>query len=128
MFVCYTFHAVSERSTDMKTRTYLCIDLKSFYASVECVERKLDPMTTNLVVADLSRTEKTICLAITPAMKALGISNRCRIFEIPKHVSTIPTNIKNIHLLIFVLFLNQFKKFFIPNLLPKLQFLTLYLH
>lgn len=89
MFVCYTFHTVSERSTDMKTRTYLCIDLKSFYASVECVERKLDPMTTNLVVADLSRTEKTICLAITPAMKALGISNRCRIFEIPKHVNYI---------------------------------------
>ena len=55
------------------SRTYLCIDLKSFYASVECVERNLDPMTTNLVVADPSRTEKTICLAITPAMKALGI-------------------------------------------------------
>ncbi len=70
-------------------RTYLCIDLKSFYASVECVQRGLDPMTTNLVVADLSRTEKTICLAITPAMKALGISNRCRIFEIPKHISYI---------------------------------------
>lgn len=73
----------------MKQRTYLCIDLKSFYASVECVERKLDPMTTNLVVADLSRTEKTICLAITPAMKKLGISNRCRIFEIPKHIKYI---------------------------------------
>lgn len=67
-------------------RTYLCIDLKSFYASVECVERGLDPMTTNLVVADPSRTEKTICLAITPAMKALGIKNRCRVFEIPKTV------------------------------------------
>ena len=67
-------------------RTYLCIDLKSFYASVECVERGLDPMTTNLVVADPTRTEKTICLAITPAMKALGIKNRCRIFEIPKAV------------------------------------------
>lgn len=73
----------------MKKRSYLCIDLKSFYASVECVERKLDPMTTNLVVADLSRTEKTICLAITPAMKKLGISNRCRIFEIPKHIEYI---------------------------------------
>lgn len=73
----------------MKQRTYLCIDLKSFYASVECVERKLDPMTTNLVVADMSRTEKTICLAITPAMKKLGISNRCRIFEIPKHIKYI---------------------------------------
>ncbi len=70
-------------------RTYLCIDLKSFYASVECVERGLDPMTTNLVVADPTRTEKTICLAITPAMKALGIKNRCRIFEIPKSVDYI---------------------------------------
>ena len=69
--------------------TYLCIDLKSFYASVECVKRGLDPMTTNLVVADLSRTEKTICLAITPAMKKLGIPNRCRIFEIPKHIKYI---------------------------------------
>ncbi len=65
-------------------RKYICIDLKSFYASVECVERGLDPMTTRLVVADIGRTEKTICLAITPAMKALGIKNRCRIFEIPK--------------------------------------------
>lgn len=70
-------------------RTYLCIDLKSFYASVECVARGLDPMTTNLVVADPTRTEKTICLAITPAMKALGIKNRCRIFEIPKTVDYI---------------------------------------
>ncbi len=73
----------------MKERTYLCIDLKSFYASVECVDRGLDPMTTNLVVADPSRTDKTICLAITPAMKALGIKNRCRIFEIPGHVDYI---------------------------------------
>lgn len=70
----------------MKQRTYLCIDLKSFYASVECVARGLDPMSVNLVVADPERTEKTICLAITPAMKALGIKNRCRLFEIPKHV------------------------------------------
>ncbi len=73
----------------MKERIYLCIDLKSFYASVECAERDLDAMTTNLVVADMSRTEKTICLAITPAMKALGIHNRCRIFEIPPHVKYI---------------------------------------
>ena len=73
----------------MKDRIYLCIDLKSFYASVECAERHLDAMTTNLVVADMSRTEKTICLAITPAMKALGIHNRCRIFEIPPHVKYI---------------------------------------
>lgn len=53
-------------------RTYLCIDLKSFYASVECVDRGLDPLTTNLVVADPSRTEKTICLAVTPSLKAYG--------------------------------------------------------
>ena len=71
----------------MKQHTYICIDLKSFYASVECVERGLDPMTTNLVVADLERSDKTICLAITPSMKALGIKNRCRIFEIPKGIS-----------------------------------------
>ena len=64
----------------------LCIDLKSFYASVECVERGLDPMTANLVVADPERSDKTICLAITPAMKKLGIRNRCRVFEIPKAV------------------------------------------
>ena len=70
-------------------RQYLCIDLKSFYASVECVERGLDPMTTNLVVADPERSDKTICLAITPAMKALGIPNRCRVFEIPPGVSYI---------------------------------------
>ena len=68
---------------------YLCIDLKSFYASVECVERGLDPMTAMLAVADPSRGPGGICLAITPAMKALGIKNRCRIFEIPKNVTYI---------------------------------------
>lgn len=73
----------------MENRTYICIDLKSFYASVECVERGLDPMTTNLVVADPERSDKTICLAITPSMKKLGIKNRCRIFEIPKNVEYI---------------------------------------
>ncbi len=56
----------------MKNRTYIAIDLKSFYASVECMERGLDPLTTNLVVADASRTEKTICLAVSPSLKALG--------------------------------------------------------
>lgn len=70
-------------------RTYLCIDLKSFYASVECVERGLDPFAANLVVADPSRGRGAICLAISPAMKALGIKNRCRIFEIPKGVEYI---------------------------------------
>ena len=73
----------------MLTRTYICMDLKSFYASVECVDRGLDPMTTNLVVADPERSQKTICLAITPAMKALGIPNRCRVFQIPEHVKYI---------------------------------------
>jgi len=73
----------------MADRMYLCIDLKSFYASVECVERGLDPMTTNLIVADPERTDKTICLAVTPAMKALGVKNRCRVFEIPKNVKYI---------------------------------------
>ncbi|MFQ8732041.1 MAG: hypothetical protein ACLSAC_17360 [Enterocloster bolteae] len=73
----------------MEQRTYIVIDLKSFYASVECVERGLDSMTARLVVADPERTEKTICLSISPAMKALGIHNRCRVFEIPKSVDYI---------------------------------------
>lgn len=73
----------------MSKHTYICIDLKSFYASVECRERGLNPMTTNLVVADLERSEKTICLAVSPAMKALGIPGRCRIFEIPKQIEYI---------------------------------------
>ena len=62
-------------------RTYLAIDLKSFYASVECVDRHLDPLTTNLVVADASRTEKTICLAVSPSLKAYKIPGRARLFE-----------------------------------------------
>lgn len=70
-------------------KIYFCIDLKCFYASVECVERGLDPFKTNLVVADASRGNGAICLAISPAMKALGIKNRCRIFEIPKNVKYI---------------------------------------
>lgn len=73
----------------MENKSYLCIDLKSFYASVESVERGLDPMKVNLVVADPSRGKGAICLAITPAMKALGIKNRCRLFEIPPNVSYI---------------------------------------
>ncbi len=70
-------------------QVYLCIDLKSFYASVECVERGLDPMTARLVVADPRRTEKTICLAVSPALRALGVRNRCRVFEIPSHIDYI---------------------------------------
>ncbi|MBP5274864.1 MAG: DNA repair protein [Abditibacteriota bacterium] len=64
-------------------KTYLCIDLKSFYASVECIKRGLDPMTSNLVVADTSRTDRTICLAVSPSLRKLGVKNRCRLFEIP---------------------------------------------
>ena len=63
-------------------RTYIAIDLKSFFASVECVERGLDPLNTNLVVADESRTEKTICLAVSPSLKAYGIGGRARLFEV----------------------------------------------
>ena len=70
----------------MGDRVYLCIDLKTFYASVECVERNLNPFDTNLVVADLSRGKGTICLAISPKMKAAGIKNRCRIYEIPEEI------------------------------------------
>lgn len=67
-----------------KNRMYLCINLKTFYASVECVERGLDPMTTDLVVADPERTDKTICLAVSPSMKEKGIPGRCRVFQIPR--------------------------------------------
>ncbi|MBR3052827.1 MAG: DNA repair protein, partial [Firmicutes bacterium] len=70
-------------------KQYLCIDLKSFYASVECVERNLDSMTTDLVVADPERSDKTICLAVSPSLKAKGVRNRCRVFEIPKNLNYI---------------------------------------
>ena len=70
-------------------RTYLAIDLKSFYASVECVDRHLDPLTTNLVVADASRTEKTICLAVSPSLKAYKIPGRARLFEAVQRVKEV---------------------------------------
>lgn len=70
-------------------RTYIAIDLKSFYASVECIERGLDPLTTNLVVADNSRTDKTICLAVTPSLKSYGVSGRPRLFEVVQRVREI---------------------------------------
>jgi len=73
----------------MEQKQYVCIDLKSFYASVECIERGLDPMTTNLVVADVSRTEKTICLAVTPSLKAHGISGRARLFEVIQQLKVV---------------------------------------
>ena len=76
----------------MDNRIYLCIDLKSFYASVECIERNVDPMTTNLVVADSSRTEKTICLAVSPSLKSYGIPGRPRLFEVVQKVREINNN------------------------------------
>lgn len=73
----------------MKNRTYIAIDLKSFYASIECMERGLDPLTARLVVADPTRTEKTICLAVSPALKAYGISGRARLFEVLQKVKQV---------------------------------------
>ena len=70
-------------------RKYVAIDLKSFYASVECVERGLDPLDTNLVVADRSRTEKTICLAVSPALKSVGLGGRPRLFEVVQKVGRV---------------------------------------
>ena len=70
-------------------KTYMCIDLKSFYASVECRERNLDPLNTNLVVADESRTDKTICLAVSPSLKSYGLSGRCRLFEAKQKVKEV---------------------------------------
>ena len=70
-------------------RIYVCIDLKSFYASVECVLRGLNPLTTNLVVADSSRTEKTICLAVSPSLKSYGLSGRSRLYEVVSKVKEI---------------------------------------
>ena len=75
--------------SDYMEKIYACIDLKSFYASVECVERKLDPLNTNLVVADNSRTEKTICLAVSPSLKQYGLSGRSRLYEVIKKVKEI---------------------------------------
>lgn len=70
----------------MNQHTYIAIDLKSFYASVECRERGIDPLDTNLVVADESRTDKTICLAVTPSLKSYGIPGRARLFEVRQKV------------------------------------------
>lgn len=96
-------------------RTYLCIDLKTFYASVECVERHLDPFNTNLVVADPSRGKGAICLAISPKMKMLGIKNRCRIYEIPptvKYIVALPRMKKYIEYSsnIYAIYLKYFAK------------------
>ena len=77
-------------------RIYMAIDLKSFYASIECVERELDPLNTNLVVADSTKTEKTICLAVSPSLKQYGIGGRARLFEIVQKVKEINRKRKKI--------------------------------
>ena len=77
---------IAEQKPNNRQRTYICIDMKCFFASVECAERGLNPFETNLVVADDSRGAGTICLAISPKMKALGVKNRCRLYEIPKFI------------------------------------------
>lgn len=96
-------------------KAYLCIDLKTFYASVECVERGLDPFNTNLVVADPTRGKGTICLAVSPKMKMLGVKNRCRIFEIPptiKYIIAMPRMKKYIEYSanIYEIYLKYFSK------------------
>ena len=96
-------------------RYYLCIDLKTFYASVECVERGLDPFATNLVVADGTRGKGTICLAISPKMKMLGVKNRCRLYEIPptiKYIIATPRMKKYIEYSanIYAIYLKYFSK------------------
>ena len=73
----------------MSGKSFIAIDLKSFFASVECVERGLDPLDTNLVVADAGRTEKTICLAVTPSLKAYKIAGRARLFEVIRRVAEV---------------------------------------
>lgn len=77
------------KSDSSRKKTYIAIDLKSYYASAECAARGLDPLTTNLVVADESRTEKTICLAVSPSLKALGIPGRARLFEVVQKIKEI---------------------------------------
>lgn len=81
--------------SEAKQHTYIAIDLKSFYASVECVERQLDPLNTNLVVADAGRTEKTICLAVSPSLKAYGIPGRARLFEVVQRVKEVNADRKS---------------------------------
>ena len=80
----------------MNERTYIAIDLKSFYASVECVERDLDPLEVNLAVADVTRTEKTICLAVSPALKSYGIPGRARLFEVVQKVTRLGEQVERI--------------------------------
>ena len=72
-----------------KENTFFCIDMKTFYASVECAERGLNPFETNLVVADRTRGKNALCLAISPKLKAQGVKNRCRLSDIPQHINYI---------------------------------------
>mgnify|MGYP002228098524 CR=1 FL=1 len=83
----YIIICIRERRKEMGI--YLAVDLKSFYASVECIERNLDPLDTHLVVADASRTEKTICLAVSPSLKKYGISGRARLFEVVQKMNQV---------------------------------------
>ncbi len=87
---------MSRENIKMEQRSYIAIDLKSFYASVECADRGLDPLNTNLVVADVSRTEKTICLAVSPSLKSYGISGRARLFEVVQRVREVNAARKNL--------------------------------
>ena len=89
VYFCRIEQKAAMKQSEMSQKRYLAIDLKSFYASVECVERGLDPLTTNLVVADKSRTEKTICLAVSPSLKAYGIGGRARLFEVVQRVKEV---------------------------------------
>lgn len=87
-FFVYNLFITYKEALKME-KSYIAIDLKAFYASVECVERGLDPLTTNLVVADESRTEKTICLAASPSLKSYGISGRARLFDVVQRVKEV---------------------------------------
>lgn len=89
MFRGYNYNRNGQKEGVFLERSYIAIDLKSYYASVECAALCLDPLTTNLVVADSERTEKTICLAVTPALKAYGIGGRARLFEVVQRVNEI---------------------------------------
>ena len=89
MFRGYNYNKNGQKEGVFLERSYIAIDLKSYYASVECAALCLDPLTTNLVVADSERTEKTICLAVTPALKAYGIGGRARLFEVVQRVNEI---------------------------------------
>ena len=84
----FVWYIIAVRREFME-RIFACIDLKSFYASVECVDRKLDPLNTNLVVADRNRTEKTICLAVTPSLKQYGLKGRARLFEVVQKIKEV---------------------------------------